>query len=386
MLATVVLALGLAGCGSSSSSSTSSTTSGGSSATAQSSALASSAPLMSSTEAAAKGAALGKKLGKTSVGQTVIGFLRSAEAEPIDDQIYAAFAAAAKQFGWKIDSCDGQGSSTGQITCGNTLLDEHVKYLVNDAIDQAPIASVLQRAKTLGVPTIEMTGEDIPRTLYTAVYAHNETRLSDELAQWLVNRLGSSGQQQIIAQTAPTTWGTLRLGGLQATVAKHPNLKIVATPDVDLANVVNGTATQISALLQQYPDTKVIWLAYSGSAVGAAEAVEAKYHTFTYPKAPLIIGFVDSSDADALIRQGKVAAIVSDPYQWPEWVAVDQIAENLARHTPLSTQEQPNYGPGIDFAKPSIITASNLPATGTVPPPVNYQAFFTAKWKAEFGK
>ena len=71
---------------------------------------------------------------------------------------------------------------------------------------------------------------------------------------------------------------------------------------------------------------------------------------------------------------------------WSSWPGIAQIAEWASRKTTMSLDLRPDYGAGLDFWRPTLVTKANLPESGSyVPAPVDYVDFFTAKWKAEFG-
>jgi hypothetical protein len=61
------------------------------------------------------------------------------------------------------------------------------------------------------------------------------------------------------------------------------------------------------------------------------------------------------------------------------------LAEYLARHKAFAKSPQPVYpGKDLEFWQPRIIDQSNL-GTGSPQSPVDYPAYFAAKWKVEFG-
>lgn len=322
----------------------------------------------------------------TTVPKETIGYLRYIAADSSDQRIYNAFVAAADVLGWKVISCDGQGNPTVMVQCMNTLLADHPAAIVNDGIPQSLIATGLQQAKSEGIPTVYTGGSLTPANLYSAGYVPPDAAMGQMLGNYIVQQLSKlSGTQDVIAQTFAAPWGQARVNSL-TTAIKGTNVKIVAQPAADATNLVQGTQSQISSLLTQYPNAKAVWITFDGAVSGAAQAVAAKYPGESFPQAPMVATFYDELQTLQLIRQGTVTVTVAEPLEWCSWVAADQLAEYFARKTPLSQSVRPDYGAGMTFWQPTLVTKANLPPAGQlVTPPVNFVSFFKTKWHAEFG-
>jgi ABC-type sugar transport system substrate-binding protein len=329
-----------------------------------------------------------------SVPPETIGYLRYVAADYSDGLMYNSFVQAAKVLGWKVVSCDGQGIPSVMAACMSTLIADHPDAIVNDGIPQSLIAAGLQQARAAGIPVVYTSGTLAPGSksiysgtnLYDAGYTTPDQQMGVDLANYVVKHLSSvSGTKQMIDQTFPVAeWGVVRNIGLQSVLKNYPEIKIVATTQANSANLVQGTDSTISALLSQYPKTKVVWITFDGTVSGAAQAIEAKYPGQTFPNAPMLVTFYADPQTDQLIRQGVVSAAVNVQLQACSWIAVDQLAQYFARKTPLSPDVRPNYS-GLNFFKTQIITKANVPAGNAFPaPPVNYVTYFTAKWHDEF--
>ena len=330
------------------------------------------------------------------VPHVTVGYLRYVAADYSDGLMYNSFVQAASLLGWKVIPCDGAGVPATMAACMSTLIADHPVAIVNDGIPQSLIAAGLQQAKAAGIILIYTSGTLAPGSqsiysgtnLYDAGYTTPDQQMGVSLAQYVVKQLANtSGPKQMIDQTFPVAeWGVVRNNGLLSVLnSSNSGIKIVASPQADSANLVQGTNSSISALLTQYPNTKVIWITFDGTVGGAAQALQAKYPGASFPKAPMLVTFYADPQTDQLIRQGVVTAAANDQLQWCSWVAVDQLAQLLARKTPLNPNVRPNYGPGLDFWQPQIITKANVPSGNQFPaPPVNYVKFFTDKWHDEF--
>lgn len=387
----LVVALLAAACSSTSSSSKSSAASSASSPAAASSS--STGP--STAELTSLAATAAKANGPVvSVPPETIGYLRYVAADYADGLMYNSFVQAAKLMGWKVVSCDGQGTPSVMAACMSTLIADHPAAIVNDGIPQSLIAAGLQQAKAAGIIVVYTSGTLAPGSqsiysgtnLYDAGYTTPDQQMGVDLANYVVKQLSSvSGTKQMIDQIFPLAeWGVVRNIGMQSVLKNHPSVKIVASPQANSANLVQGTTTTISALLSQYPQTKVVWITFDGTVSGAAQAIQAKYAGQTFPNAPLLVTFYADPQTDQLISQGVVSAAVNVQLQACSWIAVDQLAQYFARKTPLSPDVRPNYS-GLNFFQTQMITKANVPSGNAFPaPPVNYVAYFTAKWHDEF--
>ena len=393
----VAVAFLAAACSSTSSSSapSSSTSSSASSSSTSSSAASSSSTGPSTAELTSLAATAAKADGPVvSVPTETIGYLRYVAADYSDGLMYNSFVQAAKVLGWKVVSCDGQGTPSVMAACMSTLISDHPNAIVNDGIPQSLIAAGLQQAKAAGIPLVYTSGTLAPGSqsiysgtnLYDAGYTTPDQQMGVDLANYVVKQLSSvSGTKQMINQTFPVAeWGVVRNIGMQSVLKNYPDIKIVASPQANSANLVQGTTTTISALLSQYPQTKVVWITFDGTVSGAAQAIQAKYAGQTFPNAPLLVTFYADPQTHQLISQGVVSAAVNVQLQACSWIAVDQLAQYFARKTPLSPDVRPNYS-GLNFFQTQIITKANVPAGNAFPaPPVNYVTYFTAKWHDEF--
>jgi hypothetical protein len=73
-------------------------------------------------------------LDKKTIG--IINFLGGIESS---DRLKSTAQKAAEKLGWDSKVCDGKGTPTVFVTCGNSLLDQKVDAIVEIAIDAAPI-------------------------------------------------------------------------------------------------------------------------------------------------------------------------------------------------------------------------------------------------------
>jgi ribose transport system substrate-binding protein len=335
---------------------------------------------------AEQGTAAGNKAGHAKLQPHKVGFVEYS-SDPTSAALYAALTQSAKLLGWTASECDGQGVPATINDCVSTFVTEHVSAILSDGIPQTVMASGLSAAQAAGIETIDISAFLQPSNLFSVSYYPSDAKLGALLASYVKSKLQSvRGPKQIIAQGFTAPWSSLRLGPLTTSV-KGTNMSIVAHPEADATNLVQGTETQIAALLTQYPNTKAVWITFDTAVTGAAQAISAKYPGKQFPQRPLLVSFYAQAPFLQLIREGQLDALAAGSIAWTSWVAMDQLAEHFGHNVPLSKNPEPYYGPGLDFWRAELVTKANLPPAGAsdITPPVNYAAYFTAKWKAEFG-
>jgi hypothetical protein len=103
-----------------------------------------------------------------------------------------------------------------------------------------------------------------------------------------------------------------------------------------------------------------------------------------FPERPLTTGFFADKLSLKLIGEGLMDAVVEVPIEVNPWAALDQLAAYITREAKVENTMTPGIYP-IALAPPVLVTKENLPPEGErVQPEQNYEAFFLAKWGAEY--
>jgi ABC-type sugar transport system substrate-binding protein len=404
--------LALAACGSSSSSS-SSAAAGTSSSAGSSSAAASSSSSAPATGGggylgpgatglgirpgsgayAAKAVAAGKVAAKdagppaklpTGVTIGVINFLNGIESS---DRLADTTKYAAAQLGWKSIVCDGKGTPTQWVACGQSLLNQGVKAIVEIAIEPGQITSVLTKAKSMGVPVVQVGGA-VPQGALDGNYGPNEVTAGQLLTNALLAKLKPlSGNPQMVVHNFPAAWAAVRTQQLTKTIAKQSKVKIGTVVTTDAANLVNFTRAAVTTELTQFPDAKAYWFTFDTTGQVGGGVIAAKYPGKSFPDRPLVATFHADLGTLQLMQQGKIDMTSEANYDAGVWEGINNIAEFFARKTKISAQNQPTYPVIGDPFTYQIVTKANLPPAGQyVPTKYDIPSYFIAKWKAEFGK
>jgi ABC-type sugar transport system substrate-binding protein len=334
---------------------------------------------------AAAGKAAGPKVGPLhlTVGYLdIIGGIESADR--VDNSARTAF----KHLGAKWLYCDGQGTPTKWVTCGNSLIAQGANVIVLTGIDPSSIPAVVQAAKTKNIPIVDYGGTVGPG--FAAQMAPNETKAGQVLAAYLKAKLDTqSGTSDILSIDYPAPWAQQRTAELKKVVAGDSKLKIAASATSDPTNLIAGTQKTVGDELTADPNLKAIWVAFDTAGQAAGQVVASRYAGKTFPDKPLVVTFHADPSTQALMHQGAIDAVVDVNYDATAWEIADAVAEHFARGKAF-----PAYGtsfkyPGIgDPLAYQIVTPSNLPpANRYVAPKVDTDTYFITKWKTEgFGK
>ena len=144
----------------------------------------------------------------------IIGGIESA------DRAHNSLRVAFKKLGATWLYCDGQGTPTKWVTCGNSLLAQNIDVLALTGIDPSTIPSVVQAAKAKNVPIVDFGGTVGPG--YAAQFAPNEGKNGKILAAYLKAKLASqSGVSNIVSIDYPAPWAQQRTAQLKSMVAAN---------------------------------------------------------------------------------------------------------------------------------------------------------------------
>lgn len=331
------------------------------------------------------GTAAGQKAGAAvALEPLTIGYVNYAKATLAAAREEAGAAEAAAKLGFEFVPCDAQGNPALMATCATNLVNQGVDVLMVNTLPQSALTDALDLAEKNKIPVVNVGGDPGQGDRYVGSYYPSEPDMGTALAEWTVENLGTSAAAPLIVQSFPAPFATQRNDELKKVIAGTP-VSIAAQYDADAANLIPNTQSQVSALVNQHPDAKGVWIVFSGADLGASQALDTKFPGKSFPERPGIMTFYANLPTIDLIRQDKVQAAVENSLEWCAWVAMDQVAQWSARNATISPEPRPDYGTGLDFWRPVVVDKTNLPAQGQLmTPPVDYRAFFSAKWSAEF--
>jgi ABC-type sugar transport system substrate-binding protein len=335
-------------------------------------------------EIEAAGKAAGEKAGDpVDLPAKTIGYVSYGESIDISARVTASVKNAAAALGWDVQVCDGQATPSAQLNCTTNFVNSGVDAILTNGMPQSAIAPALTQAKAKNIPAINIGGDIGQQDLFDGSYYPSESDLGEAMGTWIVDKLGPAGGP-IAVQTFQADFVVQRLDGLDAALSGS-KVTIDDNFDADATNLVAGAQQAVSSSLNGNADLKAYYLTFSGSELGAAQAMQVLRPAKQYPDRPLITTFYANLPTIDLIRSGQVDAALENSSEWVSWTAMDQLAEMWVHDATISTEPRVEYGTDLDFWRPFVVDADSLPADGELAtPPVDFEGFFTTKWSTEF--
>jgi ribose transport system substrate-binding protein len=365
VVAVIAMAIGLGAC--SSSSGTGSGTSGsGTSAATPTGAQGSG----SSNPALYSGPRLSIPAGASpAVRGKVIGVVTLTSASEVFPRELAAIRQAAAALGDTVKQANMQGDVSQGGAAVENLLESGVNGIILQSVEPAWISQqAVAMAKAKHVPIIE-TG-----TLDTAKNSHGV--LAGSVNNDVVAAQKSLDQQMLADLPNGSQVGLivdhLAPEGLQPELQLRKDaagkLDIVATHQMNYANLVPDISSTVSAWLTQYPNLKAVWCPYDGPCVGAAQAIQSSNRDVRVYSQDGVTSILN------LMRQGVNITTQAAPLESMNWLAVDEL-NSIFGGRPYQA----------DWMVPTILVSEKtVPQTGVIDGSQlygDYQAAFRKRWE-----
>lgn len=315
----------------------------------------------------------------------IINFLNGIESS---DRLADSTTFAAAQLGWSTTVCDGKGTPSQFVACGNSLLAEGVSAIVSVAVESGQITPVIQKAKEKGVPVIQVGGGGVPLGTFSGNYGPNEAKAGELLTEAMFEKLETVEEEpvEIDVHNFPSRWGAERTEQLEKAVEGQSKIKIDDEVVTDAANLVPYTRNTVTTQITQNPNLKAFWFTFDTTGQVGGQVIQSKYAGKEFPEKPLVATFHGDLATLGLIEEGAIDMESDVNYDAAVWEGIDGIAQELAREEPMSKENQPTYPTIGDPFTYQIITKENLPEKGQyVMPKWDVPSYFIAKWKAEYG-
>ncbi len=295
----------------------------------------------------------------------------------------------AKALGWETVECDGQGNPAKIAACAESLLVQNVDVLYAFSIEPGMIRKQLTDAKNRSIKTLNILLAVSAPEAYDFTVVFDDHILSKYLCGYLSQKLSKvNGEKTIALQTFPqAVTGIEREEGLKEGF-KTMNVKIVDEHRSDNARIAEDTRRATEAVLTAYPKLNVLIPIVNFGFPHAAQVVHTRYPGKDFPERPLVVGYVDDPINLDTLRKGLGDAVASHTYRALGWFGLDQLAQYYGRKKPFDRHmlSKLNKLYGVKIVESMLITKENVPPPPAVrwPEPVDYPAFFKAKWTAEF--
>jgi ribose transport system substrate-binding protein len=227
------------------------------------------APLAMLAGPAALAASLAKQCGPN--GHYVVGFSQANNAEPYRQHVnndLTTLAKAIPQF--QLQIADGAGNDNTQTSQVDNFITQGVDLLLISPFEAAPLTPAVSRAMKAGIPVIELDRKTVGTAGkdYTAFVGGDNYKIAFEAGSYTAKTLLPDGGEVAVLEGLPSSTPAIeRLNGFKDGIKQNAKIKLVAEQAADW--LPDKAETAFSAMLQTYPDIKVVYASNDMMAAGS---------------------------------------------------------------------------------------------------------------------
>jgi len=298
-----------------------------------------------------------------------IGVVTLTSASEVFPRELAAIRAAAKVLGWTVKQANMNGDVSQAGPAVENLLQEGVSGIITQSVEPNLFgAQAVADAKAKHVPIVSTFSGYVAsdsKGVFAGSITSDFTAIERALDKHIVSDIGAGGQIALLNDVYASE-GRIPEVALRKDLAGKAD--IVATHQMNYANLVPDAFATVSAWLTQYPNLKAVWCPYDGACVGAAQAIQAAHKSnvevFSIDGVTSIINF---------IRQGEKITTAAEPLEYSNWLAVDQLNSIFGHRKFTPTEDVPGV----------IVDPADVPKTGVIDGSQiygNYVSAFKHRW------
>lgn len=297
--------------------------------------------------------------------------------------------ASAKQiaalFHYKVITCDPNFDPQKVIQCATSLVAEHPSVVISVSTNTGAMGSAYKQAISEKIPWFDVVSAAVPaKGLFNyGTTGFQLTKILDAYMFKTMKAHKAKASLKLFAIVAPTVGIASANEGKQLAIdAKAAGITLIAH-DLDLSNAVPDAITSSKQALQQNPDLGGMWTLCDFCLPLMAQQVQTaqgnSHHT-------LVAGEYANPESVSGIKNGTIDGVADYPWQASVWVAMDQALQHWAHGKRIASGSTVYSKYRLNFFKPYMITKRNVGNGKAVPVfGPDFQSYFTAKWRKEFG-
>lgn len=214
--------------------------------------------------------------------------------------------------GYFLISYNARQKQENQIKALRSFISQRVDYIVFSPLMESGWDTVLEEAKTAGIPVIIMDRmvDITDDSLYTAWVGTDTTEEGRKAGRWLEQYLRQEKKQYedvnivVLQGTLGSSSQIGRSIGFESIAAKYGNWHILEQMSGDFTTAKGKEV--MKHFLNTYPDIDVVVSQNDDMTFGAIEAIEEAGHTVGVGGDIIMISFDAVGDALAMVEQGKI--------------------------------------------------------------------------------
>ena len=215
---------------------------------------------------------------------------------------------------------DGQNNSGKQVSDVESLMAQKIDVLMISPLTEQALTPIVSDVMAAGIPVIALDRKvNTPVTTY--ITAQNEP-IAAQAGEFFVEKLGNKGNIVQIEGTAGSSSAVERKKGFEEVIAKHPDMKIIATQNADYLR--ENAAKFMEDVLQRFGPGQIngVYAHNDEMALGAITAIEAAGRQ----KEIMVTGLDGQNNAIEAVKDGKLFATFTFPYVAPEGIEYAYLA------------------------------------------------------------
>ena len=236
-----------------------------------------------------------------------IAYVPGATGVSFYDTLVAGMRTEAKSLGMSVIY---QGSPdfspSAQTPVVDAVCSRHPSVLVVSPTDPTAMAPAIDTCLNAGIPVITVDTQLANTSRLTSQITTDNTQGGTVAADFLGHQLHGAGQIAVLSLSPTATTQVQRVQGLESTLrASYPHISMVTLQYT--AQAVTSSQTVVRSILAAHPGIKAIFGAAEPNAEGSAAALTADGKTGKV----LVVGFDAGPTEVALLKQGKVSALIA---------------------------------------------------------------------------
>ncbi len=316
-----------------------------------------------------------------------IGVILLSGQSPANQRVVTAAKTVAALFGYEVVVCDPNFDAQKVPQCATSLVAQKPDAMMSTSQSAAALGASLNDAHNAGIPWFSLIAGVAPSQALIP-YGITGREIGAVYDKWLFGEIAKRKRPlTVMAFGAPALGLALRAqqDQLVEDAKAIPGASIVVMHDLDLPNIVQDTLSMTKQTVLQHPDLGGTWTVCDLCVPLIAQALDTE--GITGEKRPVIGGNYTMPQSAALLRQGKVDGIVDIALEASVFIAFDQLLEKWARGRAINQNPDVfSTGYSLKFFEPYMVTKENIGPSNPIPVfGADYDDFFRAKWKAEFG-
>ena len=246
----------------------------------------------------------GSKDGGGEAGKEILVIVKNSTA-PFWISVMDGAKAAGQELGYNVtcktpvDTAEGSGNEQQSILCEEAIV-SGVNCLVIAPVDSEAIIPVTKKVNEAGIPIVNLNTKISDESQYKTFVGLENVNQGYDTAKALFEAMGGSGKIFIIEGSTGAQTSIDRVTGCEKALAEYPNIEVVAQQSANYSRA--DALNVVQNLLQSQPDVNAIFCCNDEMALGSAEAVDAAGKTGQI----MISGQDANDDAVAALKEGKI--------------------------------------------------------------------------------